>query len=53
MNALDAMLAQYEKNNAPKYEKQEAKTYDLKNYFKRVLFQKLILKIEKPNNKKL
>lgn len=33
MNALDAMLAQYEKNNAPKYEKQEAKTYDLKNYF--------------------
>jgi hypothetical protein len=33
MNALEAMLAQYEKNNAPKYEKQEAKTYDLKNYF--------------------
>ena len=33
LNALDAMLAQYEKNNAPKYEKQEAKTYDLKNYF--------------------
>jgi hypothetical protein len=32
-NALEAMLAQYEKNNAPKYEKQEAKTYDLKNYF--------------------
>ena len=32
-NALAAMLAQYEKNNAPKYEKQEAKTYDLKNYF--------------------
>ena len=33
LNALEAMLAQYEKNNAPKYEKQEAKTYDLKNYF--------------------
>jgi len=33
VNALEAMLAQYEKNNAPKYEKQEAKTYDLKNYF--------------------
>jgi hypothetical protein len=32
-NALEAMLAQYEKNNTPKYEKQEAKTYDLKNYF--------------------
>ena len=32
-NALEVMLAQYEKNNAPKYEKQEAKTYDLKNYF--------------------
>jgi hypothetical protein len=32
-NALDALLAQYEKNNAPKYEKTEAKTYDLKNYF--------------------
>jgi predicted ATP-dependent protease len=27
------MLAQYEKNNSPKYEKQEAKVYDLKNYF--------------------
>jgi hypothetical protein len=33
MNALEAMLAQYEKNTTPKYEKQEAKTYDLKNYF--------------------
>jgi len=33
MNALELMLAQYEKNNAPKYEKTEAKTYDLKNYF--------------------
>lgn len=32
-NALEAMLAQYEKNNSPKYEKQEAKVYDLKNYF--------------------
>jgi hypothetical protein len=33
-NALDAMLAQYEKNNAPKYVKSEtAKVYDLKNYF--------------------
>jgi hypothetical protein len=32
-NALTEMLAQYEKNNAPKYEKSEAKTYDLKNYF--------------------
>jgi hypothetical protein len=33
-NALDAMLAQYEKNNAPKYAKSEtAKVYDLKNYF--------------------
>lgn len=33
-NALDAMLAQYEKNNAPKYVKNEtAKVYDLKNYF--------------------
>lgn len=33
-NALEAMLAQYEANNKPKYEKSEtAKTYDLKNYF--------------------
>jgi hypothetical protein len=32
-NALAELLAQYEKNNAPKYEKTEAKTYDLKNYF--------------------
>ncbi len=34
LNALDAMLAQYETNNKPKFEKQkEAKVYDLKNYF--------------------
>ena len=32
-NPLDVILSQYEKNNAPKYEKTEAKTYDLKNYF--------------------
>jgi len=32
-NALDAMLAQYENNNKPKYENKEAKVYDLKNYF--------------------
>lgn len=32
-NALEAMLAQYEKNNSPKYENKEAKVYDLKNYF--------------------
>jgi hypothetical protein len=32
-NALDAMLAQYEKNNAPRPVKTEAKVYDLKNYF--------------------
>ena len=33
-DALTAMLAQYEANNKPKYEKSEtAKTYDLKNYF--------------------
>jgi hypothetical protein len=33
-SALDAMLEQYERNNAPKYVKSEsAKTYDLKNYF--------------------
>jgi hypothetical protein len=32
MNALDAMLAQYEKNNAPRFNS-EAKQYDLKNYF--------------------
>ena len=31
-NALEAMLAQYEKNNAPKYEKKSEKVYDLKNY---------------------
>ena len=34
MNPLEAMLAQYENNNKPKYEKSEnSKTYDLKNYF--------------------
>jgi hypothetical protein len=33
VNTLDAMIAQYEKNNAPRYEKTEAKVYDLKNYF--------------------
>lgn len=33
-NALEAMLAQYETNNKPKFEKSEtAKVYDLKNYF--------------------
>lgn len=32
-SALDAMLEQYEKNNAPKYEKKSDKVYDLKNYF--------------------
>jgi len=32
-SALEAMLAQYEKNNAPKYEKKSEKVYDLKNYF--------------------
>ena len=32
-NSLDAMLAQYESNNKPKYTKTEAKVYDLKNYF--------------------
>jgi hypothetical protein len=32
-NPLAAMLAQYEKNNKPKYEKKTEKTYDLKNYF--------------------
>lgn len=32
-SALDAMLAQYEKNNAPRAVKTEAKVYDLKNYF--------------------
>lgn len=32
-NALANILAQYEKNNAPKYENKEAKVYDLKNYF--------------------
>ena len=32
-SALDAMLAQYEKNNAPRYEKKSEKVYDLKNYF--------------------
>lgn len=33
MNALDAMLAQYDKNNAPRYKNETAKVYDLKNYF--------------------
>jgi len=32
-NPLEAMLAQYEENNKPKYTKTEAKTYDLANYF--------------------
>lgn len=32
-NSLEAMLAQYENNNKPKYEAKEAKVYDLKNYF--------------------
>lgn len=32
-NPLAAMLAQYESNNKPKYEKKSDKVYDLKNYF--------------------
>jgi hypothetical protein len=32
-SALDSMLEQYAKNNAPKYEKKNEKVYDLKNYF--------------------
>jgi len=33
-NPLEAMLAQYETNNKPKFEKsKDAKVYDLKNYF--------------------
>lgn len=32
-NPLAAMLAQYEQNNKPKYEKKSEKVYDLKNYF--------------------
>ena len=32
-NPLAAMLAQYENNNKPKFEKKTEKTYDLKNYF--------------------
>jgi hypothetical protein len=32
-NALDAMLAQYETNNKPKYENKEKKVYSLDNYF--------------------
>lgn len=32
-DALAAMLAQYENNNKPKYEKRSDKVYDLKNYF--------------------
>ena len=33
VNPLAAMLAQYESNNKPKYEKKNDKVYDLKNYF--------------------
>jgi len=32
-NPLAAMLAQYESNNKPKYEKKTEKVYELKNYF--------------------
>jgi hypothetical protein len=32
-SALDAMLEQYEKNNAPRFEKKNDKVYDLANYF--------------------
>jgi len=32
-DTLSEMLAQYEKNNAPKFEKKAEKVYDLKNYF--------------------
>lgn len=32
-NPLIAMLEQYDNNNKPKFEKTEAKVYDLKNYF--------------------
>jgi hypothetical protein len=32
-NGLAAMLAQYEKNSKPMYEKKSDKVYDLKNYF--------------------
>lgn len=32
-NPLDAMLAQYENNNKPKYENKEKKVYSLTNYF--------------------
>jgi len=32
-SALDAMLEQYEKNNAPRFEKKSDKVYDLANYF--------------------
>lgn len=32
-NPLDAMLAQYENNNKPKFENKDKKVYDLKNYF--------------------
>lgn len=32
-NPLAAMLAQYESNNKPKFEKKSDKVYDLKNYF--------------------
>ena len=32
-DTLSEMLAQYEKNNSPKFEKKAEKVYDLKNYF--------------------
>ena len=32
-NPLEAMLAQYANNNKPKYDKKDAKVFDLKNYF--------------------
>ncbi len=32
-DTLLEMLAQYQKNNAPKFEKKAEKVYDLKNYF--------------------
>lgn len=32
-NSLEAILAQYEKNSKPLYEKKSEKVYDLKNYF--------------------
>lgn len=33
LSPLDAMIAQYEANNKPRFEKKEKKEYDLKNYF--------------------